>query len=427
MNTINIIAYYWDLVAGNVAYFVTYLFDQFREFSWVIKFAAISLTISCLLVLFCFINILYRAWRNRRLRKRAEKMEKRYGEAVEYILSEESPVNMSREAIMERLDVKDDGKQPLKNNKDKMAFCRMVYDKRIAENAVAGRRKNLHTMMAIFRLREFLEDIINKGALRFKAESLIMMRAFKYPVNQWIANTMMNSRRKSLRRLSMYASVMSNSNTDLQYFESDFFDENCCIYDEIQLGYVLQRRRNAKRQIPNLAHWAYIQKNPSTQCVFIRLMRQFDQKEYCNELEDLFQHDSDTELIQEISRTWGYLRYEGGEPLMNDMLLTQADETKVAIMHALARIGKNESIDAFIDVYKHSTSQHVRFEALRSLYNSNELGRLRFHELQLAANDEEEKSLFEFFNNPLTRDLIELSDNDLYSSADLGDNIYSLG
>lgn len=424
MNTINIIAYYWDLITANISFFVTYLYDRFREFAFVVQFASVALTISCLLMLSCLLRLLWKSWKTKRLKKIASRIEDRYGEAVEYILSEEADPRMSREEILERIDLKDDKKRPLKNKKEKMLFARMVYGKRISENAALGRQKNLHILLGIFGIREFLEEVVNKGATHYKAEALMMLRAFKIPVNQWIANQMMTSKRNRVRRLAMYASIMSNSNTDLQYFESEFFDENCCIYDEIQLGYVLQRRRNAKRQIPNLAHWAYIQKNPATQCVFIRLMRQFNQKEYCSELEELFQHNSDTELIEEISRTWGYLQYEAGEPLMNDMLLTQSDETKVTIMHALSRIGNDASIDSLVDVYKHSGNQHVRFEALRSLYNCGTTGLAKFTELEMTASPSD-RSLFEFFHNPLTKKHIELSDTDEYESL-YGDNIYSV-
>lgn len=211
---------------------------------------------------------------------------------------------------------------------------------------------------------------------------------------------------------------------DLEYFESEFFDENCCLYDEIQLGYVLQRRKSARRKIPNLAILALKQKNPSTQCVFIRLMRQFDQKEFCNELEELFQLNSDSELIEEISRTWGYLKYAEGEDLMNEVLLTQSDHTKIAIMHALTRIGSNRSLGTLVDSYTNNGDPQVRYEALRCLWNYGEAGREKFHELESKATTAD-KVLFDFFKNPITKEEIPLSKNDKFKMYD-GDNLYTV-
>ena len=251
-----------------------------------------------------------------------------------------------------------------------------------------------------------------------------MLQAFKLPVNSWLANQMIRSKRSRARKLAMYGSIMSNSNSDMSYFESEYFDENCCIYDEIQLGYILQRRRASNRPIPNLAHWAHIHKNPRTQCVFIRMMRFFNQEEYCSDLEPLFSHDSDAMVIDEISRTWGYMRYFNGEELMRDVLLTQPDETKVTIMHALSRIDSGDSLDTFIDIYTHSGSQKVRFEALRCMYNYGEAGMAKFEELEAVAS-ETDKKIFDFFHNPLTREQIKLADSVEYEQA-YGDNLYSV-
>ena len=273
-------------------------------------------------------------------------------------------------------------------------------------------------------MKEFLEELIVKERLHMKVEALHMLRAFKVPTNQWIANQLFNNKRKRVQRLAMYASIMSSSNTDLEYFESDFFDDNFCQYDEIQLGFVLNRRLSAKRKIPNLAHWAHLQRHTATQCVFVRLMRQFNQAEYCGELEEFFTHDADSELIEEIARTWGYLKYKEGEELMRDMLLTQPDDGKVAIMHALTRLNTGESMHTLIDVYRNSGSQHGRYEALRGIYLYGEGGKAKLEELKLTAAPADKK-LFEFFENELTKKDIPLEKTAKYHS-EFGDNLYSV-
>lgn len=427
MDTIAELTYWYNLALTYIVIGVTWLFDHFRDFSWVIRVAAISLTISLWLIFLSLFRIFRKAWRRRRYNKIEKRLTERFGDAINYILSPQSPDKLGRDEELELLGIDPnmgDPKKILKDNREKLCFARIIYKARISEEAAVEGSRNLHVLLGIFGLIDFLEELIVKGKLHQKVESLLMLRAFKAPTNQWIANQLINNKRRRVKRLAMYASIMSSSNTDLGYFESDFFGENFCMYDEIQLGFVLQRRKSARRKIPNLAHWAVMQKDPRTQAMFVRMMRQFNQKEYSSELEDLFQHNSDNELIEEIARTWGYLKYNEGEELMREMMLTQPDNGKVAIMHALTRINSGESLNTLIDGYKNSGTQHVKFEALRCIYWYGEAGRRKFEELRQNASDKE-KPLFEFFDNELTKKELPLEKTAKYHS-EYGDNLYSV-
>lgn len=428
MDTIGELTYWYNLAETYFIMGTTWLFEHFREFAWIIRVAAISLTISIVLMLISLLRIFKNAWKRRKWRKIEKKLNNRYGDAIDYILSPEAKPNMGRDEQLELLDIDPnnaDRNKLLKDWKERMVMSRIIYRSRISEEAaVEGVNRNLHVLLSIFGIVNFLEEIIIKDKMHLKVEALLMLRAFKAPTNQWIANQLLNSRRKRVQRLAMYASIMSSANTDLEYFESDFFDDNFCHYDEIQLGFVLQRRLAAKRKIPNLAHWASIQKNSATQCVFVRMMRQFNQGEYCSELEEMFHHNSDGELIEEIARTWGYLKYKEGEELMRDMMLTQPDNGKVAIMHALTRLNTGESLNALIDGYRYSGSQHVRFEALRCLYYYGDAGRAKFEEIR-ANHAAVDNNLFEFFENELTRRELPLEKTAKYFS-EYGDNLYSV-
>ena len=430
MYTINIIEYYFELAVTWVSQYVMYLWNEFMDFSPIIKIATISVIFSALLIIATFIRMAYNSWVNRKWRKEAKKLDDKYGDGIRYILSDDAKSNMTRQEIINVLDIPDDKKKDtstiLKGFREKFSFARLVYKSRISEEASHDNQKNLQILLDVFAIPVFLEEVVNNGKMRRKAEALIMMRAFKLPVNQWIANQLRNSKRYRMRRLSSYASIMTSSNSDLEYFESEFFDKNCCIYDEIQLGYVLQRRKSMNRRIPNLAQLANAQTNPSTQAVFVRLMRQFDQKEFCGELEDLFVSTGSKELVQEICRTWGYLRYVPGETLMQDIILTQTDETKVAIMHALTRLKTGNSLDVMLAAYKDSGDEYVRYEALRCIFNYGPAGYAKFQELKMAAS-ENEKNLFEFFSHPLTRESTKLSKDDIYESIGGEETLYSVG
>lgn len=405
--------------------YVKYLYEHFMEFSWTIKVAAISVTFSLGLILFTIFRMLLRTWKLRRWKKVYKKLDNRYGDAIRYILSAEANQNMSRQDVIKVLEldkIENSKNSKLKNFKEKMSFARLLYKSRISEEASLENR-NLHTIVDIFGMQTFLENLVNKGGMKRQAEALLILRACKLTINPWIANQLRTSKRFRLRRLAVYASIMTGSNSDLEYFESEFFDENCCIYDEIELGYVIQRRIAMKRKIPNLANLALVQKNALTQAVFVRLMRHFNQREYCSELEELFHRDSDKELIQEICRTWGYLKYVESEHLLQDVLITQPDDTKVTIMHALERMGTGKSLDTFVDSFRNSGNEHVRYEALRCLYNYGPAGKSKFYEMKLHAEDKDKK-LFEFFTNELLKDDIEIKQTDIYEQQE--ENIFSV-
>ncbi|MCH5227242.1 MAG: hypothetical protein J1F16_05435 [Muribaculaceae bacterium] len=427
MDSINELSYWYNLLLTYFVIGITWLFEHFRDFAWIVRVAAISLTVSAILIIISIFRIISNSIRRNKWRKTEKKLSDRYGEALDYILSPESDNNMGRDRILEVLDIDPNQADPrklLKDKREKMCMARLIYRTRISEEAQVKDSRNVQVLLRIFGIADFLEEMVLKDKQHRKVEALLMLRAFKVPTNQWIANQLINAKRHRVTRMAMYSSIMTNSNTDLQYFESEFFANHFCMYDEIQLGFVLQRRLSARRKIPNLAHWATIQNDPAAQAMFVRMMRQFNQKEYCFELEDLFNHSSPGELIEEIARTWGYLGYTEGEQLMSEMLLTQADDTKVAIMHALTRLNTGNSLEALVDGYKNSGSQHVKFEALRCIYLYGEKGREKFEQLRATATDRD-SFYFNFFENELTLKEIPLEKTARYHSR-YGDNLFSV-
>lgn len=427
MDTINEISYWYNLILTYIVIGVTWLFEHYRDFAWIVRVAAVSLTISAMLILVSFYRILSNSHKRRKWAKVEKRLNDRYGDAIDYILSPESDNNMGRDRILEALNIEPseaDSHKLLKDKRERLCMARMIYRKRISEEAQVKESRNVQVLLNIFGISEFLEEVVLKEKQFLKVEALAMLRAFKVPTNQWIANQLINSKRHRVKRMAMYSSIMTNSNNDLQYFESEFFADNFCMYDEIQLGFVLQRRQSAKRKIPNLAHWATLHNDPQAQVMFIRMMRQFNQKEYCYELEDLFTHSSPGELIEEIARTWGYLGYTEGEEIMSEMLLTQPDDSKVSIMHALTRLKTGNSLGALVDGFRNSGSPHVKFEALRCIYLYGQEGRNKFEELKAKA-DEKERFYFEFFENDLTLKEIPLEKTARYHSR-YGDNLFSV-
>ena len=305
------------------------------------------------------------------------------------------------------------GKDLLKNRREKLAFIDIFYMRFITQKSHTLHKENIRTVLHIFGVPEFLEKEVSLKSMKNKVNAMSMMRTFKLPISLWVLNSLLNSKYLRVRRLAMYSNIMLSSDNDLDYFETDFFDKHCCIKDEIELAYSLQRRRKAGLKLPNLARWANLQKGEKAQCLFVRLMRRFDEVEYCGQLRPLMSQTRKKKLIEEISRTWGYLHYTDGEDLLREILLTQPDDSKVAIMHALTRFATGKALPSLLEGYHNTKNPHVRFEALRCIYNYGEEGKKLFRELEENASEADRK-FFGFFNNPITLEKIRLDKEQAY-------------
>lgn len=378
---------------------------------------AVSVTIFCIiLIIAMFGRLLYMSFERKRRRRLDQRIDARFGNGMDYMLSSEVQKRMSRYEIAEVFGLDRDvvGKEILKNKREKESFVELFYSRFITERSDLANRDNITSLLFLFGIPEFLEKEVSLRSMHKKVRYMSMIRTYKLPVSPWVINKLLSSKYLRVQRLAMYSNIMLSSDSDLDYFETDFFDKHCCIKDEIELAYSLQRRRKSGRKLPNLARWANLQKNESSQCMFVRLMRRFDELDYCDQLTELYKtQPRKKKLIEEISRTWGYLHYTAGEDLLIDALLIQPDDTKVAIMHALTRFATGRSLGALLEGFYNTTNPHVRFEALRCIYNYGEEGRAKFYELEKNARDIDQK-FFEFFNNPITLEKIRLDKEQAY-------------
>jgi hypothetical protein len=378
---------------------------------------AVTVTVLCFVLILVISLALFSLSRKRkRFKKHQRRILDRFGKGMDYILSAEAQNKMSKYEIAEvfGIDREQVGKEILKNNREKEVFVHEFYMRFITNRSEFANRDNITVLLYLFNIPEFLEKEVSLRSMNKKVDAISKIRTFKLPVSPWVINKILSSKYLHVKRLAMYSNIMLSSDTDLDYFETDFFDKYCCIKDEIELAYSLQRRRRAGLKLPNLARWANLQKNEQSQCMFVRLMRRFDELEYCDQLTELYKTQiRKKKLIEEISRTWGYLHYTDGEDLLIDALLTQPDDTKVAIMHALTRFATGRALGSLLEGYNNTTNPHVRFEALRCMYNYGPEGKAKFKELEENAL-EKDKKFFEFFKNDITLERIRLDKEQAY-------------
>lgn len=416
MNSVSVLKYYFNLIAAYITYYFKYGVSLFADYPTEIK-VAVSVSVFCvILIIVMFVTLFIISYQRKRRKILDKRIEDRFGKGIDYMLSAEAKRRMSRYEIADVFHIEREnvGKEILKNKREREAFVDLFYQRFITVRSDLANRDNITSCLILFGVAEFLEKEVSLRAMSKKVRYMSMIRTYKLPVSPWVINKLLSSKYLRVQRLAMYSNIMLSSDSDLDYFETDFFDKHCCIKDEIELAYSLQRRRKSGRKLPNLARWANLQKNERSQCMFVRLMRRFNELEYCDQLTELYKtQPRKKKLIEEISRTWGYLHYTEGESLLVDALLIQPDDTKVAIMHALTRFATGKSLGSLLEGYTNTTNPHVRFEALRCIYNYGEEGRAKFHELEMNARETDLK-YFEFFHNPITLENISLDKEQAY-------------
>lgn len=416
MSTISLLKYYFNLILAYSTYYLQYAIGMFADYPAEIK-VAVTVTVFCLVMMGIMgFGLIYLSHKNKKQRKIQRRIEDKYGKGMDYMLSAEAQKRMSEQDIASVFGIEHDaiGKEILKNRNEKEQFVQIFYQRFITIRSDSANRENITSLLYLFGIPDFLEKEVSLRSMKHKVNAMSKIRTFKLPVSQWVINKLLSSRYLRVQRMAMYSNIMLSSDSDLDYFETDFFDKHCCIKDEIELAYSLQRRRRAGLKLPNLARWANLQKNERSQCMFVRLMRRFDELEYCGQLTELYKTQTrKKKLIEEISRTWGYLHYTDSEELLVDALLTQPDDTKVAIMHALTRFATGNALAALLEGFQNTTNPHVRFEALRCMYNYGEDGRAMFYDLEKNAK-EADKKFFDFFKNPITLERIRLDKEQAY-------------
>ena len=409
--------HYFKLVLAYISYYFEILYDHYCDYPYEVQIAICAIIGVLVLISSIIIGMLYKWRASSKEQRRRQALQRRFSSVINHVLygpiNEDAPLTRDDIINMVGKEVQPGQKSLLTHKKDKCQFCRIIYDRFIVDTPDDQHIANLHILLDLCDIPSFLEEQVSLGSMGCKVKAITMMRTFKLYISPWLINKLLNSKNTRVKRLAMYSLIMSSSDTDFEYFETDFFDSNSCIYDEIELGYALHRRLNIGLPLPNLAQWAHLQKDNQTRCVFVRLMRRFDQREYCSELVDLYQTCRHKKLIEEISRTWGYLHYVDGEPLMTGTIPTQPDDTKVAILHAITRIASGKSLPLLLDEYQNLSNPHVRFEALRCIYNYGQEGRELFDRLERKA-PETDRHFFDFFHNSITLFRIPLDKEQAY-------------
>lgn len=416
-DSISRLSYWLYSVIAWITHWMANLKGIYASYSTEIQIAICIIIGSVVLIVTLVLVMLQRSYKEWQEKKSMNKIKDNLEDVVKAIIWEDGAPDLT----MDEITILVKGHAPdvqklLKTKRDKRLFCRMVYDYLITDKGELCNINNLHKLLELFDMKRFLELEMDHGKIKRKVYSMNMMNIFRLNINPWLINTILQSKSPQVCRQAMYSSAMSGVESNLDYFESEFFDKNSCTKDEIELGYALQRRKEAGLDLPNLARLAHFHKNTKTQCIFVRLMNRFKQKNYCHQLEDLFVNSRNKALTSEIATTWGFLDYKAGEPLLIEALPTQSDKTKIALMQALARLKTGHAIDVLAEGFTNTVNPELRLEALRCLYNYGEEGHKRFIQLE-ERRTEKDKAYFEFFHKDITQKQVHLAKNLNYTPS----------
>lgn len=410
-DSISSLSYWLNYVFAWISTWMTYLKGIYGSYPQEIQIAISIIIGSVVVIVILVLVMLRRSYKEQQDRRALKKIKKSLEEVVKGIVWEDNARDLTKEETEELvMNHTSDAQSLLKTKRDKRLFCRMVYDYLITDKGELCNINNLHKLLEQFDLKHFMEVEMDHGDMKRKVDTMNMMNIFRLDINPWLINTILQSKSPQVCRQAMYSSAMSGVESNIDYFESEFFDKNSCTKDEIELGYALERRKEAGLDLPNLARLAHFHKNPKTQCIFIRLMNRFGQNNYCHQLEDLFMNSRDKSLTSEIANTWGFLNYKDGEHLLIEALPTQSDKTKIALMQALARLKTGQALNVLAEGFTNTVNPELRLEALRCLYNYGEEGRKRFIQLE-NRQTVKDKAYFEFFHKEITQKYVRLEDN----------------
>ena len=420
MDSVSTLTYYLDLLVAYGNYYLLYVIDLFREYPPSVKIAAALFTVWFVFIMILVTELIRQIWAKHYRAKVFKRLREAFEDSIYRILADDTiKPNLTRDEVIKIMGLDQPryiGRKLLNSKTEKRIFCRIIYEMILSDRILHGRNHNLQQILEIFGIPKFLEDDVNYGNDWHKVSAINSMRLYKLYISPWVINKLMENKRMRVRRLAMYSTVRSNSENELDAFETGFFEKNSCIFDEIMIGYELQRRRKRGLRLPNMALWASRFNSVEVKTMLVRMMRRFEQRDSCPQLMPLFNETHDKKLIEEICRTWGYLRYVYSEETMTDAFSLQTDDTKVAIMHAIARLNTGKQLKMFTYAYSSSANPHVRFEALRCLYNYGREGKAKLFELEKEAN-EQEKRFFAFFHNPITMRRIPLDEVQIYHQS----------
>lgn len=421
-NQISYLSYWFNYLAAWVGHWFQMLKAAYFGQPAEIKVAIAVIVGSVLSMAAIVVMLIFRSIRECRQRRTLQNVKEKYGAKIDYVMSDPGIVNQDIGAedvlkifeVSEGESVKDrleNARKLIKRKRDKRLFCQLVYERLLGDEGELCSLNNIEKMLEVLGLYRFLETEVDHGNWKTKVRSLNMMSMFRLKVDSWLTNALQLSSSQLVRRHAMHASVMSSADSNMAYFESDYFDRHCCIKDEIELGYSLHRRRTAGLQLPNLARLTLLKKHVEPQCVFVRLMRYFGQRNYCSQLKELFLTNKDHRLAKEIACTWGYLQYTDGEELLKEALMTQSDDVQVSFMQALTRMDTGRSVDVLTKIYQNAANDVISYEALRCLYNYGTVGKEEFQRLKETAKGTVKEKLFkpfekEFMESFLTIDKV---------------------
>ena len=122
----------------------SYVIYKFADYPDEIKVAAMISATCVLVIIIMLLSLLWMSWREKKRNKQMERIEKKYGQGMKYIVSSEASELMSEKEIERAFGIdRDEMDGPLlKNNREKRMFVNIFYKYFVSQRSELSRTEN---------------------------------------------------------------------------------------------------------------------------------------------------------------------------------------------------------------------------------------------------------------------------------------------
>ena len=193
MDTISYIRYYLLLVVAYIKYLSSRAFTRFEDYPFETRTAVAITLFSTFVILMMQVTLFFAGIRRNKKERLRNSIIYRFGKGMAWILSEDASQLVTNDEILEAFGVDKSmaGKELLKTDVEKKMFAQVFYMDYITEKSELSRIENIHRMLELFGISEFLEKEVSLGNMRRISDALHKLRAFKLPVSPWVVNKLL--------------------------------------------------------------------------------------------------------------------------------------------------------------------------------------------------------------------------------------------
>lgn len=383
--------YYISYLWGYLTTYVGHLITMFNEYPMMVRVCCIAVTLIALGAVNTFFQLL-KQYRKRQSEYRIiNKLDRRYKERIRSIIL--NPQNLTQYETVKQMGY---NRAAPFTRREFRWFTRLLRDVRLE----CGDDANMTNVSSIMRGIDFDNYALNTLHSASLDAKMRLTRSLRFLDNHIKMDETIAKLRKSkivvLRKTALFTYAWNNPNEALSYFESNEFEQYCCLYDMMIFHDIM--KRNAKRgySFPDILNWVSTKERKKSKALFVREMRYLGISDKCADMIPIFTGSKDADMNREIVTNWGEFKFAEAEPIMIESYSYQEEKVQRAILCSIRKLMTGNSAEFLKVAYQNATDYDVKIEAIKSLFAYYRNGNLGGDIEQLAKPGDED--LFKYFN-----------------------------